>query len=269
MHLEDYNLIYEERSILLGIINFISNNLNKYEQINIENKFYFKVIRELFPMLYVTRNYDDKYTSLNIFIKTRKIKEFGLIINNIDNVKRISCKKKYFYLLPWFNVNNPIIMFKYDPDTDEKSKSKIKKQIKKFNKIRLSKYTYENFSLTPYTCGILFWDIYVEYQITRKYSQLMNVDINVVYDLLNRHTNGFKCDKTNFVYVPVIQPYVQKEYISSLSSRNTNISNISNIDRNENLISNNQQVEFLEKFLSHVNKKISSINNVMKQNIYR
>jgi hypothetical protein len=211
--LKDYNLVYEERGIILGIMNFILDNMNKYKRINIENKMYFKIIRQLFPMFRVTREYDDETTSLNIYTKSRKIKDNGVIINNLDNIKKIRSKKKHFYLLPWFNVNNPICMFKYDKSKPKNNIKKLKKYVEKFNIIRLKEYSYERIPIMSYKFNILFWDIFVEYRILNRYSKLTNSNINTVYDFLTKFLGGFNINVPTYIPRYIERPYIQKEYI--------------------------------------------------------
>ena len=211
--LASHNLVYEERGIILGIMNFILDNMNKYNQINIENKLYFKLIRQLFPMFRVTRNYDKEKTSLNIYARSRKIKDNGLIINNLDNIKRIKSKKKHFYLLPWFNVNNPIVMFKYDKSKPKKNIDKLKRYIEKFNIIRLKEYSHERIPIMSYRFNILFWDIFVEYRILNRYCRLTNNNINSIYDFLTKYLGGLNVNVPTYVPRYIERPYIQKEYI--------------------------------------------------------
>lgn len=303
--LKDYNLVYEERGIILGIMNFILDNMNKYNQINIENKHYFKIIRQLFPMFRVTRDYDKEKTSLNIYVRSRKIRDHGLIINNLDNIKKIRSKKKHFYLLPWFNINNPIIMFKYDKSKPKKNIDKLKGYVEKFNIIRLKEYSYERIPIMSYKFNILFWDIFVEYRILNRYCRLTNSNINTIYDFLTKFLGGFNVNVPTYVPRYIERPYIQKEYImidnnsptqqidqivnpqvnqSINPVTNTSISVstdiIDNSPKNKPInplintsigtstnLPNNIGNDFLEKFVSTINNKVGTMNNIMMANI--
>lgn len=268
--LKGNNLVHEERGIALAIINFLLNNLDKYDKINIENKTYFKIIRMLFPMFRVTRDYDNEDKSLNIYVRSRKRSNLGLVINNLDNIKSIHCKKKYFYLLPWFNVDNPILMFKFDKDESKRSREKIQKYVKKFNKIRLREISYETVPISSYKCGILFWDIFVEYQILNKYCRIMDADINQIYDLLTEYFGGFNCVDNQYVYLPYAQPYIQKEYVVVQPNETANAQMLEPTQvptSQERTVPEMAGNTFMEKFVSIVSQKVGTLNNIMRESI--
>jgi len=241
--LQDYNLIWEEKGIVLGIIFYIVENIENIRDVYIKDHHFLKIIKCVFPNINFHYRYKKKdENGLNIFIKTHKIKTNALIINNINNIKEIRTKQKNFYLLPWFNVNNPIVMFKYSKKRKEKNIETIKRKIHEFNHMRFNTYVDEQLPLINYKCGIVFWDIFTEYQILNAYSEIYRTNINVIYDFLNKYINSFNCSSvTPLRYIAPI--YIQNE---------------ERMGDNDN--SNNK---FFSTFLHTVNKKLSGLNNIL------
>lgn len=245
--LQDYNLVWEEKGIVLGIIFYIVENFENIRDVYIKDKHFFKIITYIFPDLRLHCRYKKKEEKgLNILIKTHKVKTNALIINNINNIKEIKTKQKNFYLLPWFNVDNPIVMFKYSKKRKEKNIEAIKKKIYKFNLIRFGNYVNGRLPLVNYKCGIVFWDIFTEYQILKKYSEIYGTDVNVIYDFLVKYVNSFNCiSATSIKYMGPIH-FRSKERMGD---------------------NDKPDDDLYDTFLHTINKKLSGLNNILATTI--
>jgi len=191
------NLIWEEKGIILGIIFYILKHVKKLLRVYIEDKFFYRLIKDLFPILDVQNRYEDepgKY-GVNICVKTTQYNHGDLILNNINNIDDLRTKRKNLFLLPWFNRNNPIIMFKYDERKNKGDINQLKRRIKKFHKVRLENIVVGNYVLPSYNCQYLFWDMFLEYYILKKYSIFFNIDVDIIANYLYHKVNSFNCKK--------------------------------------------------------------------------
>lgn len=252
-YINNNDLVWEDKGIIIGIIHYLTVNVKKIRNVYIENKLFYKIIKDLFPIFkfYNDFNDDPGKRDINISIKSRKIINKTLVINNIDNIEKIKTLNKDFFLLPWFNVYNPIIMFKYRDDKDEMNITKIKKTAKKFNEERLEHITQGKLPyLTSYKCDIIFWDMFIEYSILKRYSLFFNININGVSDYLYRNVNSFNCPSCikSPQYIPLYVPYVDP-------NKKDVIKNVHQDD--------NASQQFLTKFVGLVNQKIGAMNNIL------
>jgi hypothetical protein len=280
--LNNNNLIWEEKGITIGIINFLLNNIKKIKNIYIEDDFYYKIIKYLFPVLKTHNKLNDnpKKHDINIIIKSTNIKNINncLIINNINNVNEIKTKKKYFNLLPWFNCHNPVVMFKYNKKEKEININKLKKKIHKFNKKRLNNIIYTTLPMQTYKCNFVNWDMYVEFFVLKKYSLFFNLSIDQISDYLYRKINSFNCPSCNKqskiipVYIPVVntenqynklnQQDIQSQIIKDIKKNDVDTDNNNNNQKNRNL---NNENDALSKFIDLVNNQMSSLNNILQK----
>lgn len=271
--LKNNDLIWEEKGIVIGIINFLLNSIHKIKRVYIEDQFYYKIIKFLFPVLKVRDKFnDDDKRGINICIKTISNGKDGyLILNNINNINKIKTKKRNFFLLPWFNSHNPIIMFKYDDTMKEMNINKIKMRVVKFNKKRLLNIINGQLPLFTYRCGILFWDIFIEYYILKKYAIFFNIDVNSISDYLYRKINSFNCSsyiqqKIIPIYIPYID--VKKQYHAIKKCDILNDIQIKNKKDDRTHAKGDIQIhDFLSKFMNTANNKISIMNNILYQNL--
>ena len=168
-------VIWNDRGIILSIIYMI---LKKYKKLKnriliINNKTYRTIIKQLFPELtfdrYKEDNEDNFYFNIRSIIKEQDV--FIDIIKNYD--KYVHTKK--IYLLPWYDMNDPLIVYSYN------SKYKIRIQkfidyIDMFTRMRRCNY---NGSL---------WDTTIEYNIFKKYNMVKPSDnIKTVYSMFNQY----------------------------------------------------------------------------------
>jgi hypothetical protein len=270
--LKNKDLIWEEKGIILGIIHHLLSNITKYKKIYVKDKFYYEIVKSLFPNFQIynyeknNNDYNDaqKY-ELNICIKTKDITNNSLVLNNINNIDVIRTRKKNFFILPWFNVYNPIIMFKYNQNKKKSNIDNIKKKIKKFNVKRLENCVYGHISLNTYNCNFIFWDIFMEHYILKKYSLFFRVNIDSVSNYLYQKINGFKCSSyiQNTKILPLYIPYIdikkQHNYIKKPRIKQE----IDEEIEKEININQDQKNIFLSKFMGLVNKKIGIMNNIL------
>ena len=243
--MENYNFIWESKGIILGIINFILTNIDKYKKIFINHKKFAKIIKKIFPHIKVSTNidYNTKKSNLIILVRTNEIVNGSLVINNIDNIKKIKTKKSNFYLLPWFDTDNPIIMFKFDENQKEKNILKLKKKITLFHKIYRSKhFIYHDLPLNSYKCDYIFWDIVTEFKILSLYANFYNLDVNVINNYLCENVNSFNCQQKCMSHVVPLYIHEDKKH-------------------------NNGNNQFLGKFVSLIGKKMDALNNILISNM--
>jgi hypothetical protein len=282
--LKNSDLIWEEKGIIIGIMHFLLHNIRKIKRVYIEDPLYYKIIKSIFPVLKVYDKFNDEdkrdKSGINICIKTiSDIKDGYLVLNNINNIDKIKTKRKNFFLLPWFNCHNPIIMFKYNKDVKEMDTDKLKRKIKKFNKRRLGCVVNGPLPLLTYRCNIIFWDMFLEYYILKKYAVFFNIDVNSISDYLYRKINSFNCPSCNQqpkiipMYIPYIDVKKQHKLINEkniLEDENTNKkqnAKVKIIPVQVGPPAGGPAQKFLFKFLSTVNKKISVMNNLLFENI--
>jgi hypothetical protein len=268
----NYNeLIWEEKGMILGVIKFLTQNIHKYSEINIDNKLFYKVIKFLFPQVKINKSYNDNDKSLNIYVKRNNVKNNGLIINNLDNLDEIKTKKKYFSLLPWFNYENPIVMFKFDEKQKNHDIDDLYKKIKKVHKKRMRYMDIGNVPLDGYKCKFVFWDILYEYKILNKYCEKFDGSPSILYKLLNKYFNNFNCSEitNNIIYLSVPQPYqvymsngIKQQSNSILLTKQKTQHNNSNQPKN---IDPNQPKN--NKFLALMNRKMHTMNTLLQDQI--
>jgi len=150
------NIVWIERGIIITIIYYI---LKKYilllnRTIIIDNIRYCKFFKILFPKL----NFEifKKHNNDNFYFNIRKVIRYqDIIIDYLANYTKIINTKK-ISLLPWYDMNDPIIIYQVHP----KYKIKIKKYkyfIINFNKCKRGNYRNKT------------WDYFIELRVLKKY----------------------------------------------------------------------------------------------------
>ena len=178
------NIVWIERGILITIIYYILKKyiilLNKIIIIN--NKEYCKFLKIIFPELKFSifkKHIDD-----NFYFNIRKIiKNQDIIIDYLANYYKVINTKK-IKLLPWYDMNDPIIAYQYN----SKFKIKIKKYksfINKFSQCKRANYYNKT------------WDAFIEYTVLKKYIKF-NKKLSI-HEFLNIINNFLKSTYTNTV----------------------------------------------------------------------
>jgi len=239
--MNDYNLIWEEKGIMIGIIHYLVKNINMIKTICIEDKMYFDIIKNLFPNLKIHNKYKNNDDDLiNISIKSSIIEDGYLILNNLNNLKKIRTKKEDLFLLPWFNVHNPIIMFKYNEKKKKIPAESIREHAYEFNNQRINNIMKRNIYLAPFKYKKIFWDVLTEYNILKKYADLYNINVDIVARYLYANINSYNYNDYESNVVPLYVPMYQNFDPRFSSSYNyQNIANQQNTANQQNAV--NQQ----------------------------
>jgi hypothetical protein len=125
-----YNKTFEDKSIVLGLIDYLISKYSKIQSkyIYINSDRYKNIITELFPNL----NFIDSKTKSNFKILIKSLDSGDVNINNINLIKKFNPKN--IYCLPWFDYENPIIMYTNSSEKSDKfDKDKILDKLKNFS----------------------------------------------------------------------------------------------------------------------------------------
>jgi hypothetical protein len=177
--------------------------LKKYKKLKnriliINNKTYRTIIKQIFPELTFDRYREDDEDNFYFNIRS-VIKEQDVFIDIIKNYDKYVYTKK-IYLLPWYDMNDPLIVYSYN------SKYKIRIQkfidyIDMFTKMKRCNY---NGSL---------WDTTIEYNIFKKYNTIKPSDnIRMIYSMFNQYV------MKNYHYnLPVVK-YMTQYSVNNVST---------------------------------------------------
>lgn len=193
----DHNLEWEDKNIILSLFLYLTLNYSiiKEKVIIINHQFYMSIAKEFFFKLTFKHKDKDKYQNkVRIYIKEIS-QNSGLYINNIHNFESIYNYK--ISLIPWYDIQNPLIMFYKEEGEQIMDKDSVYKSIIKFNK-HLRYKNYNVVGLNKYRCSVNVWDTYYEIEIMKKFCLLYGMK-NPFYinDYINRIVGCRLCkDKT-------------------------------------------------------------------------
>ncbi len=204
------NIIWENKSIILGIIFHLTKNRSKLEdsRIIIDNDLFKNITKILFPDLLIKRKVKNQNEDQQIFhINIRNNKKKDLIINNINNLDTIHNKK--IRLLPWYDKDNPMIMFIHKNGKDF-GITKKKSKLKEFSKYRRF-LPHNSGNYVSMSCNnVNIWDTYIEYKILNKYSKVYGVPTDRAYNFISKVMKEHICDKKDLMYIGVpIKEYIK------------------------------------------------------------
>jgi hypothetical protein len=152
------NIVWIDRGIILSIIYFI---LKYYDElvdkvIIITEDMYRIYVKSLFPKLKI-EDYK-KHKSNNFYFNIKKIiRNQDIIIDFVKNYK-YSINTSKIYLVPWFNMYDPLIAYRID----NKEKIKLDKYILFINNFsKCSRGNYLN----------NIWDVFMENKIMMQYNK--------------------------------------------------------------------------------------------------
>jgi hypothetical protein len=152
------NIVWIDRGIILSIIYFI---LKYYDElvdkvIIITEDMYRIYVKSLFPKLKIEDYKNHK--SNNFYFNIKKIlRNQDIIIDFVKNYK-YSINTSKIYLVPWFNMYDPLIAYRID----NKEKIKLDKYISFIN-------NFSKCSRANYLNNI--WDVFMENRIMMKYNK--------------------------------------------------------------------------------------------------
>lgn len=186
------NIIWENKSIVLGIIMFLMN-YNSDENVIIYDDYYRQICKKLFDKIIFKKRGDGFCINIKNNIKK------DLIINNIENLDTIN--NDTFYLLPWYNKDNPIIAFYY-MNNKNIDINKIKMDINSFSKIDRFKPHYPT-NYIDNLCNINIWDSETEYKVLYSYCERYKLSIESTYEYLSKILSNYSCSKDNIKYISI------------------------------------------------------------------
>lgn len=267
------NLIWENKGIILGLIRYI---LKYYDElidktIIINNDKIRHIIRKIFYDFTFKKKSRDNSQDNEFVISIKSTPEnHGLIINNINNLTEINGK---IILLPWYDKDNPIIMFEYN-----KNKSydveKIKNKINKFTQNERMNWSYDNDNNYNYfitnhygciksNCNSGLWDTFIEFMTLRKYIKYYKeYNIDVVHNYITTKLSNNSCLKQTQVQQTYVQTYVpQKEIVTQIKYIPHYVPNYILVPYKEN-----QDNSHIKSLLGNINEKIKLTNTLIDIN---
>ena len=236
------NIIWIDRGIILTIIYFI---IKYYKKINnkiiiIDNLIYRDFIKSIFPELNISENIDNKN---NFYFNIRKIiKNQDIIINHVKLLDEyIYCHK--IKLIPWYDLNDPIVAYKID--NNKINIPKFKMFLNRNFMCKRGKY-FHNMS----------WDIFIEYNIIKKYSIKKNINFFIFYKYFNSYITNY------YVNIKYIN-YIEKPILYTLYNNNNKINDNKNNDNKNNDNKNNDNNNDINELIKILNDKIDTVNSLI------
>lgn len=231
------NIVWIDRGMLISIIYYIVK-LYDYlldKNIIIDNKRYRDVLRKLFFDLKIKKF--KKHKNNNFYFNIRKIiKKQDIIIDYLHNYENKIPTKQFKYI-PWYDLNDPVIIFKYS-----------------------KKYISNKYSFYLPIChrGNYFghiWDAYVEFNILKLYilKILPESKLRDVIQLINKYLVQYFTDT-------VVYKYVFNIPLLFLNNQINQINNITNITNN---IENNN----IDELIMLITEKVSEVNDILYEKI--
>jgi hypothetical protein len=202
------NIIWIERGIKTMLIYFIIKyyNIIKNKNIIIENKDYRRFCKNFFTELTFKKfNINNTDYDNNFYFNIRnKIIKRDIFIDDLNNYYNKYIPTKKIYLIPWFDINEPIICYKY------RDNYKLN-YYKEYNKIMY----FGNFNRN---INNKLWDLEYEYIILNKYKNYKSIKyIKYVYrlffSLLKQYYSSNKIQRPIIKYINRIieRPFIIKE----------------------------------------------------------
>ena len=203
------NITWEDMGITIGIMVYIMKNYAKL----IEKTIVLPIgrIRYIMKTLFYKIRFSKRKSINNFIINIKNNVNSGLVINNINNLYAIRGEK--VKLLPWYDKDNPLIMFIANEERTI-DKKVILKKIKAIDSNR--KYSLRRYpNIVEQRCKIQTWDTnltnnvlakYVRRYTERKYTP------QIVYDFISNVLCNTCCYKEVQMLYPIKIPYVVNKY---------------------------------------------------------
>ena len=231
---------WESKGILLALILYLCRKqiilLNKRILVNS------KEIAEYLQYLFNDMIFTDKEPNFIISVKNSFIG--NLNIGNLNNINNIQAKK--IYVVPFFDVDNPIVMYKlYKKKTQDIER--IKEKITIFS-----------------DCNRKDWDSKKEIEIYNLYNKLYNKfrTINELNNYVDYNCgNIIYRDKFITKYSEIPMPYIMPSYMNNFR----NNSKTNNGNTNSNILNNNINSNIINKHKQELNNIQQQIINNTKQ----
>jgi hypothetical protein len=276
------NVKWEDRGILLGIMYHILKKYKKlkYEEIYIREDKYRAFCTFIFKELDFTKEKDGEQYIISI----KSIEDGDLNINNLNNLRNITTKK--YHLLPWYDKDNPIIMF--TNGKQNKSINSIREEIDDITCIRGKPSKIRN-QITDVCYNI--WDTRIEYYILGKYYKKFGISVDYLYNLLTNYLMSDMCMRDRMIpypvsfyqrvevptYIPIPIEKTNNQHIEPVDKQNIEPVNKQNIEKTINTIQVigkqdivktdvNKDIGHFNLFMDVINKisdKISTVNKII------
>lgn len=193
------NIIWEDKGIIIGIfLHLIKHHHNLTSStIIINNDIYKSIIKYFFTQLKFKKKVKSKYHHSH-FINVKAHNINGLHINNINNFTTIHNKK--ITLLPWYDPDNPIIMFTQSNDIGDIEH--IKDDIHYFEE-HIRHLSYGRSNKDRNKCVVDIWDTYYELKVLNKYVKLydhLGLDTLMVNTYINDVLTSPNCATVRVPY---------------------------------------------------------------------
>jgi hypothetical protein len=253
---------WEEKGIIIGLFIYIIKHHNTLLEhtIIINNDLYGSIIKLFFTKLKFKKYFKPHHKNpFFIHIKDLNDNNNGLHINNLNNFRVINNKK--VVLLPWYDKDNPIIMFLHNSEYNA-NKIQIHDDIAYFEKhIRYN--TYNEPGKMKTRCIIDCWDTYYEVKVLKKYAKLYKQydyrQVNETINYILLYPNC--CNQPKYVPIVTEPQYIPYTYVKEVPKY---------IDK-EPVIK--EVIKYLpaksgpgNEFLEILSDKIKAVNDVMSSN---
>ena len=148
---------------------------------------YRRFLRLIFPKL-IFKKYDEHHNQNNFYFNIRReLKKQDVFIDYIRNYPK-NIPAKNIYLVPWYDMNDPLILFRYRPEEEIKTIT-FSSHIIKFSSCARGNYN---------NTGAI-WDNYMEQLILSEYSKLFGHPNNTF--ILSKLNEWVKVSWTNTTQV--------------------------------------------------------------------
>ena len=232
------NQINESKGILLGLILYISKHISSLskEKIQINSNRFKEDVEYLFPQL----NFVENNSTFTISIKSKLLGDIN--ITNIEYIDTIKSNK--IYLLPYYDKENPIIMYNLDNSNKNQNIEKIKEKINTIN------YCYSNNEIES--------DI-LNYYLEQK--NPFNNNLNDLIDYINQvSSNIIYKEKIIEKKIKVPTPYLVPIPFQDISQKSFK-KDFSNNKTKE-------QINEIKKIITIKKSEIKNIDNNVDNNVY-
>ena len=197
--MENYDIIWNDRGIIIILIEYILKNFNnlKNKNIIIENVSFLNLFKSLFRNLKFTSY--TKHSKSNFYFNIKRIiKHQDLIIDEIDNYNK-KINGENIVLVPWTDKNNFLILYEYS-----NKQVNLESYRNKFNLILNNRYQFNGY----------LWDLLREKEILNVYQKYNS---NFSWDNLFRILNTYFRKTNNYI--------IKNKYIPIMINSNTQSSN--------------------------------------------
>lgn len=200
-----HSTVWESKSTILGLILYFTLHAKELslKRVGVSNPQYRHIIQKLFP------DWDIKKKAKRM-IWIQQLADHGVCLNQLGNLTHIN--RDTFYLLPWFDSSNPLVMVVLNGNTkDIVTPDVLLKEIKTFDRTK-RQTSYGIVGLNMNGESLDNWDTYYELKILNEYSQLygptqgyrVNVYLNRLIQPMQQQKNSSVSATSSSDMIPMI-----------------------------------------------------------------